>query len=518
MIGYGIYAILLEGEGKSGAILLLIGIVMLFASFSVFPIRKRKPSFIQEMERIAADPRATAAQSYTPVTQIQATVRTVSEKELVYEVDFSLMVKDSLIADQTSKHFAYVTRHDNRYCVIHNGAEEILYSKIVNLLFSNDGKRLAYIAEKVRGDENWLKWLIGHKTILVIDKIEYENILLSSLLNFSSDSKTIACIGPEMVTIMCDEDIKAKYLSPPYDKILASSFLFSPDSKRFAFITFRQTGARTHVGEFYIIVDGTESRAYAFIGAPVFSLDNKHIAYVAQEKHSDLSIMVNGEKCEPLNRYDTFHALTYLSFSPNGSSIAFAARRHKRVYASVIHATINGDVLSESEGYIDFGSIRFSPDGRRLAFSAIKGPLQVTVIVDGQEQKSFLYIDERSLCFSPDGCSIAYKVRPIIGKEGIMVNDNLFGIYDYIKPYTKRIPDEEVQIGKLAFYNVSFFSPDSKHIIYVAGDKNKEFVCVNGEEGEKYDGIIGLPCFDSPSEFHYMGIQGNKLYLIRERI
>jgi hypothetical protein len=50
------------------------------------------------------------------------------------------------------------------------------------------------------------------------------------------------------------------------------------------------------------------------------------------------------------------------------------------------------------------------------------------------------------------------------------------------------------------------FSPDSRHVAYVAGAEARQFVVVDGDEGKQYDGLVkGTRCeFDSASELHYL--------------
>ena len=59
------------------------------------------------------------------------------------------------------------------------------------------------------------------------------------------------------------------------------------------------------------------------------------------------------------------------------------------------------------------------------------------------------------------------------------------------------------------------FSPDSKHVAYVAGISDKQFVVVDGKEERKYDGI-GIPLIFSPdnNRVAYVAGVGNNKHLV----
>ena len=65
------------------------------------------------------------------------------------------------------------------------------------------------------------------------------------------------------------------------------------------------------------------------------------------------------------------------------------------------------------------------------------------------------------------------------------------------------------------------FSPDSKHLAYVAKSGNKCFVVVDEKEGKQYDVIItrgGIIIFDSPDNLHYLVLKDSDIYLVEERL
>ena len=72
------------------------------------------------------------------------------------------------------------------------------------------------------------------------------------------------------------------------------------------------------------------------------------------------------------------------------------------------------------------------------------------------------------------------------------------------------------------------FDPDSRHFVFLAQDKKKAFIVVDGVEGNRYDSILKPPTpkgkasrnvvFDSAESFHYLAVKGKKILLVEEKI
>jgi hypothetical protein len=63
------------------------------------------------------------------------------------------------------------------------------------------------------------------------------------------------------------------------------------------------------------------------------------------------------------------------------------------------------------------------------------------------------------------------------------------------------------------------FSPDSRHLAYIACGSNDMFLVVDGVEGKHYDFVQEQTLrFDSAKSLRYMAVQGDEIYLVQEII
>ncbi|NLG85109.1 MAG: hypothetical protein GX493_11005, partial [Firmicutes bacterium] len=195
------------------------------------------------------------------------------------------------------------------------------------------------------------------------------------------------------------------------------------------------------------------------------SPDEQHLVW-AQLTPDGKSIMIIDGQAQP-GEYDEIHHL--VTFSPDGKRIAYMARKGAKW--SVV---VDGRAGPE---YLSLSYLTFSPDGKRLAYGATKGD-QWFVVLDGKEM-STLHSFVAYLTFSPDGRRFAYAADS--GTKQFMVVDGRAG------------PEYDAT-------GEPVFSPDGRHIAYVAMDSDKKrCVVLDGKEGEKYD-WIEKPVFSADGE------------------
>jgi len=122
----------------------------------------------------------------------------------------------------------------------------------------------------------------------------------------------------------------------------------------------------------------------------------------------------------------------------------------------------------EGKQYDGIGGFIFSPDGRRLAYSALDGDGRWFMVVDSKEGKRYTAIG-RSYAFSPDSQKLVYFAQR--GAKWVMVTDEAEG-------------KEHDRMGGFAF------SSDGRRLGYAAMDGDgKWFMVIDGQEEKHYDGI-----------------------------
>ncbi|MDI6761339.1 MAG: hypothetical protein QMD05_10980 [Candidatus Brocadiaceae bacterium] len=110
---------------------------------------------------------------------------------------------------------------------------------------------------------------------------------------------------------------------------------------------------------------------------------------------------------------------------------------------------------------------------------------------------------EDSLRVSPDGKRVAYVAG--VGNKQLVVVDG----------------KEERQYDDIGAGS-PIFSPDGKRVAYGAKVGNKWFVVVDRKEGGQYDSLFtgagGRIVFNSPNSLHCFAREGDKIYLVEEKI
>jgi hypothetical protein len=154
-------------------------------------------------------------------------------------------------------------------------------------------------------------------------------------------------------------------------------------------------------------------------------------------------------------------------------------------------AVVDGSEQGEYDG-LACGSLRFSPDSRRLAYAAKRGD-KPFVVVDGHEEAPYDAVAD--ILFSPDSRRIAYGAQRG-GKQFVVVDGHEEREYDGVEDL--------------------LFSPDSRRVAYCARRGEKQFLVVDGVEGEPYDGFPSDSrlVFDSPNTLSHLAIRGIEMFLL----
>jgi WD40-like Beta Propeller Repeat len=390
-----------------------------------------------------------------------------------------------------NRHVAYVVERAGEFFVVLDGAKHKEYDWIgqETPLFSPDSQRMAYVA-MVHGQDTG--------PYPVLDGVEQKRYFASGMyLCFSPDGRRLAYAaahGPEKGQFVVVDEIAGK----EYDGIGTDSLRFSPDSQRIAY------GARRG-DKWLMVIDGREQKAYDGLGpALVFSPDSRRWAYVAKSQIGSgrmrrpmVCVVVDGVEGE---YYDGTIDGTP-SFSPDSQRVAYGAS-----LANAIFAVVDG---KKGTGYKAIECLTFSPDSRHLAYVAF-GPVSrfmglrkydaFRTVVNGVEGEPYIDIALSGIRFSPDSRRTAYVMQNFDGWSAVI---------DGVEqgPYES--------IGK----GTPLFSPDSRRCACCARllGSRKMVVVVDGAACPEYDFILG-PTFSPDSRrLAYAGRRGDKWRIVVDR-
>ena len=357
------------------------------------------------------------------------------------------------------------TRSGRMVAVIDGRPEPGEYDEIGPVIFSPDGKRVAYPAKR---DSKWF---------MVVDRQEgpeYDKISLSREV-FSPDSKRLvygAMKGDKWFVVL---DGKAGPESG-YDNV--GYFSFSPDSKRLVYATERGR-------EQYVVVDGRDGPVYEQAVEPVFSPDSESLAYVANRGNKWFVVLdgKEGKKYDGVNRP---------VFSKDSKHIAYHVTKGPKHMV-----VVDGKEGPKHEG-IGLGSVTLSPDGESFAYAAMRRGDKWFVVWNDQEGPEYDGINKGSPVFSPDGKHLVY-VAEKAGKWVVVMDGREGSEYEF----------DDVS------GDTPMFSPDGRHMLYLAMAGDKWFVMMDGQAGPPYDKIY-KPVF-KPDGVEYVAERRSDGWVLRCR-
>jgi dipeptidyl aminopeptidase/acylaminoacyl peptidase len=179
------------------------------------------------------------------------------------------------------------------------------------------------------------------------------------------------------------------------------------------------------------------------VSAPVFSPDGRTVVHAARRGVTDEVVVTNGEAH---GRFATI--LTLPVFSPDGRHVAYLALDEKGGVFEVVDGQKQRAVpFGEKDNFAE--QVAFSPDGVHLAYVlgdcdprqfifAIGKNAWRRVVLDGAEGKKYYSSAVTNLRFSPDGLHLAFEVhepRELRKDRSYVVLDGQDG-----KPYHQLLP------------------------------------------------------------------------------
>jgi len=452
-----------------------------------------------------------------------------------------------------SERFSYVAEVDDGKRVIIDGEEGPVYDDVTGPTWSPDSKRFAYAAR--RGDEQFavvdgrqgpahgrvdgsyhhgpgfspdsrhVYYAVkeGDKWRVVVDGDPgppYDEVHVSYAAwspdsqhffytAWRGDTALLVLDGTEYPVcehrashFVADGHVPAEFagsIAPPF------MCTFSPDSTRLVYTLSRAVrwpffvrgiSTREYLRETVVTrhVDGSVEvgRPYELIYNTDFSPDGRRLGYVA-ERNGRMVAVVDGQEDTP---YDWIEG-GYLTFSPDSEHVAYAAEENGRWFA------IADGV--EGPSYDLVWDVLFSHDSRHVAYRTQENGLSRAVI-DGREGRAYPKVGFIGpSAWSPDGRRVAYAASPG-GDRWLVVVDGREGpVYDDI-------------------HGGPVFTPDSRHVVWVALRNEEWFAVVDGTETRGYDhfsyrhGDPSYVAFDGPDRLRAIGERDGRVYRLEIRI
>lgn len=377
------------------------------------------------------------------------------------------IIWESIAVSPDGRRLGYGARSGDEWRFVCDGRRRDGYDRIGVVYFSADSRRVSYPAAR-DGTE-----------FVVVDGVEgraYERIAGPRAI-FSPDSRRVAYVvvsSGQFSAVVDGEE------GPRYG--FADTPVFSPDSKRTAYWVQRDGPAGNAGSPWTVVVDGREGENYDGILNPTFSRDSKHLAYGA-EREGEWFLVVDGRDVN-----GGYERVDHVEFADDGKTATCNAQRGGTPVA----------VVGDKE-YLSALWPKVSPDGRRVAYAAIRRDHQVAV-VDGVGGREYEHIWLRG--FSPDSKHLAYSaVRD--GRSFVVVDDREYrGATDHV-----------------------VFSPDSKHVIYWSLTSAGFELMVDGVSAGAFDRPVWLDVgqelqfvFDSADSFYAAAVRNGHVLRTEVRI
>lgn len=264
-----------------------------------------------------------------------------------------------------------------------------------------------------------------------------------------------------------------------YDRV--ASLGFSPDSMKVAYIA-------AEGDAFFVCVNQDRHPSFSLIDPEqglVFSSDSNYLAYAARTDRNAWCVVRNGVPGA------AWEEIRYLTFSPDGKRLAYAARRNDQWHV------VEGE--NASPGYRTVYRVVFSPDSKSMAYIA-RSKEGAFAVINGEKQMVFDSV-AGELLFSSDSRRLAYSVteKTRLGENRMrMVVDGKPGNpFDAIGAY--------------------LFSMDGKRYAYVAQKDDGQMIVQGDVEHDLYD-AIGIPMFDRGGRhLAYQAQKGSKWHIVKDR-
>jgi len=264
-----------------------------------------------------------------------------------------------------------------------------------------------------------------------------------------------------------------------------------------------------------------DERLYDDISPTIFTPDGKNWAYKIRDDN-DWYLIVNGVESK---RYDS---VNLHQFSPDGSSLVFKAKLNNKSFI-----VVDGE---EGKKYDDVFAITFNPKTSEVSYWGIIDN-NYYLITGNKEINVSKQVPPvpNSILYNSTGTSFAYFVKDISNNNYYIVQDGVYSNpYDRIKweeaiyskdgstlayPAGKDNKEFIVLNGKeeekFDFVSSPKFSNDNFSLIYIANEGNKWFAVINRKKEKRYDMVKEVQFSPSGNSYAYLAKLNNKWFFVR---
>ena len=381
-----------------------------------------------------------------------------------------------VIFSPNSKHSIYAASQNDKQFIVVDGIYQNAYPFVYinTLAFLDDDTNIAYAVQ--RNDEKFSIFINGE------EEGNYENIVRIAPVVDNNQNYTYLIEENNKQSII----LNGKTINS-FDTIENLELINSTKELKYIY---------SENGFQYLVVGSYKSEKHDMIHDFANTSDWSKFAYIVEDNFKWKVIVSDGSVS---NLYDEIKSIT---LSEDGSNVAFSARIGLEWFV-----VINGVELKKYDGV---GEIKFSPNGKRIAYKAMKytkgfwkkKPTSC-VVLDDKESLFYEGIGKTGFNFNSDSSRFAYSA---IDKQ------HSFAIID---------GRETIRYDGIGA-NTPFFSPESEHVVLVASVAKNLSVLIDEEPGNIYKSIVmrdgGGVHFSSKDAFHYISLVKEELYLIEEKI
>ena len=274
--------------------------------------------------------------------------------------------RGTLKASPGSERWAYVAKHEGKWCVVVNDIPGPGYEDIGDTIaFSPDNARLAYWAK--RSDDLWVVVVNGKEVLDTLCRAH-------AGLVFSPDSSRFAYFArrhADWILVVNDKEVRS------HQWVDGESLIYSPDSRRLAYVAGEDSRR-------FVVIDGKPGPSYQNIHASsiIYSPDSRKIAFIAD---------VGDGQCVVVDQSgsEVYDSIQQIAFSPDSDSTAWVGERDGR-----FHVIINGIATRESFKFIISGCELTFVDNARVRVAGFHDPETVLAQLEVDLPRRWAAVDE----------------------------------------------------------------------------------------------------------------------------